>query len=124
MRASKISSYVSSKETNPEKWARDVNSDLDNIFLVLSGRVRFGPNNNVINMGDNIQGQFLTYTTNATPNTEDTIPHNLGSIPIGYIVVKQNKAGSIYDSGTAWNLNNLYLKSNTASILVTLFLMQ
>lgn len=127
MKASKTSSYVSSKETNPEKWARDVDNDLNSIFLVLSGRVRFGPNNSTINMGENIQGQFVTYTTNATPNTEDTIPHNLDSIPIGYIVVSKDKAGDVFqkqNTGTPWTSSFLYLKCTVASVSVTLFLLK
>lgn len=124
MKTSKISTYNGPKNTDPDNWARDVNSDLETIFLCLSGRIRFGPNDNIINKGENVLGQFVTYTSNASANTEDTISHNLGSIPIGYIVVKINKGGVIYTSGTTWTSSHIYLKCSTTSTVVTLFLLQ
>lgn len=123
MKTSKISNYNRFDKSDPEDWARDVNSDLDTIFLCLSGRIRFGPNNTNINKGENILGQFVTYTTNATPDTQDTVPHNLASIPVGYIVVNRNKNGGVYTSATATS-SNLFLKCSVASTTVTLFLLQ
>lgn len=124
MKTSKISRYNGPGNTDPNNWARDVNSDLDTIFLCLSGRIRFGPNNTNINKGENILGQFVTYTSNSSANTEDAISHNLSSIPIGYIVVRISKGGVIYDSGTTWTSSKLFLKCSTTSTLVTLFLLQ
>lgn len=124
MKTTKVSNFNLFDNSDPESWARDVNSDLDTIFLCLSGRVRFGPNNTTVNKGENILGQFVTYTTNSSSNTEDTVSHNLGSVPVGYIVVRQNKAGSVYDSGTTWTSGNLYLKCSATSMVVTLFLLQ
>lgn len=127
MKTSKLSDFSNFDTEDSSSWARDVNTDLNNIFLCLSSRIRFGPNNTATNIGENIQGQFITYTTNATPDTQDTIAHKLGSIPIGYIVVSKSKAGDIYQqatTGTAWTSNNLYLKCTVASVTVTLFLIQ
>lgn len=124
MKTTKVSNFNTFDDTKPEQWARDVDSDLNTVFLCLSGRIRFGPNNTTINKGENILGQFVTYTTNGSANTEDTVPHNLGSVPVGYIVVKQNKSGSVFDSGSTWTVNNLYLKCSGTSVLVTLFLIQ
>lgn len=124
MKISKESDFVDFNKSDPTRWANEVDTDLKNIVLVLQGRVRFGANNTVTNKGENILGQFITYTTNATPNTEDTVAHALGSVPIGYIVVRQNKAASLYDSGTVWTSSSLFLKCSVASVLVTVFLIQ
>lgn len=124
MKTSKVSTYNGPDNTDPNKWARDVNSDLDQIFLCLSGRIRFGPNNSTINKGENILGQFVTYTSNSSANTEDGVPHNLGSVPVGYIVVRINKGGVVYDSGTTWTSSKIFLKCSTTSTLATLFLLQ
>lgn len=124
MKISKTSNFIDFDKKDPTKWAAEVDNDLGNVVLVLQGRVRFGPNNNIINKGENILGQFVTYTTNSSPNTEDAVPHNLGSVPVGYIVVRQNKSASLYDSGKTWTSSNLYLKCSTASTLVTIFLIQ
>jgi hypothetical protein len=126
MKTSKISDYNNFNGKNPESWARDVNTDLNNIFLCLSSRIRFGANNTATNMGENIDGQFVNYTTNATPDTEDTIAHNLGTVPKGYIVMSKSKAGDIYQqatTGTLWTVSNIYLKCTVSSVSVTLFLL-
>lgn len=127
MKVAKTSDFVDFDKTDPTRWAREVDNDLGNVVTALQGRVRFGPNNTVTNKGENILGQFVTYTTNGTPNTEDTVPHSLGSIPVGYIVVSKSKAGDIYQqatTGTIWSSSNLYLKCTVASVVVTLFLLQ
>lgn len=123
MKTTKVSTYNGPKDTDPIGWMRDVNSDLETIFLCLSGRIRFGPNNNVINKGENILGQFINYTSNATPDTQDTVPHSLASIPVGYIVVNRNKNGGVYTSAAATS-TNLYLKCSVASTTLTLFVLQ
>lgn len=127
MNTSKTSNFNDFDKKDPTNWAREIDNDLGIIFLALQGRIRFGANSGTVNKGENILGQFVTYTTNATPNTEDTVPHKLGSIPVGYIVVSKSKAGDIYQkatTGTAWTNQNLYLKCTVASVSVTLFLLQ
>lgn len=113
--------------TVPQQWTSEVDTDLKNICLALQGRIRFGSNASNNNMGENIMGQFITYTTNGTVNTQDTIPHTLGSVPVGYLVISKSIAGDIYqqaNTGTAWTAKNIYLKCTTASNTVTLFLLQ
>lgn len=127
MKTSKTSNFNLYNIDDPENWARDVDADLSQIFLCLSGRVRFGANDTFTGKGENILGQFITYTSNGTPDTEDSIIHNLDSIPVGYIVVSKDKAGDVYqkaNTGTAWTNNFIYLKCSVASVSVTLFLLQ
>lgn len=100
-----------------------VDTDLKNIFIALQGRMRFGTGISG-ERGENIDGRFQTITTNATPNTQDTLAHGLGSVPIGYIVVNQDKAGSLYDSGTAWTSTNMYFKCDVASVTFTIFVLK
>lgn len=56
-----------------------------------------------------------SFTSNATPNTEETVTHGLSRVPTGYIIVSQDKAASLYKGSTAWTNEKLYLKSSTAS---------
>lgn len=123
MKVTKSSDFVDFDKTDPTRWVKDVDNDLGNVINALQGRLRFGPNNSTMNHGENILGQFITYTTNGTPNTQDTVAHSLGSTPVGYIVVSKNKAGDIY-TGSASDVSNLYLKCSVASVTVTLFLIQ
>lgn len=64
-------------------------------------------------------GKLVTYTTNATVGTQDTVAHNLGYIPQGYIPVDKSAAVDLYTGATA-DGTNLYLKASVASVKVTL----
>ncbi|KIL42069.1 hypothetical protein SD70_02480 [Gordoniibacillus kamchatkensis] len=64
-------------------------------------------------------GAIVNYTSNATANTQDTVPHGLGYTPQGYIVIGKNVAADVY-IGTAADDNNLYLKCTVASASLTL----
>lgn len=120
---------------NASRYAHDqydnsdiINNDTDvgNIITCINGRIRFGPGISG-NNGENIAGQFLTITTNATPDTEDTFTHKIGAIPVGYIVIGQSKAGSLYQlatTGTAWTGSKIYLKCSVASVVFNLFLLK
>ncbi len=65
-------------------------------------------------------GRYQTYTTNATPDSEDTVAHGLNRVPVGFIVVNRDKAGIIYDSGGTWTTTNILLKCNVASMAATI----
>ncbi len=54
---------------------------------------------------------------------EFSIEHGLGTIPIGYIVISQDSAGSVYKSdGTPWDTSRIYLKASAAmAIRVLIF---
>ena len=113
MRVNRTFFYNSNQalETN----IRRLEQDTLQLFECLRGRVRFG---------ENISGEFITYTSNGSADTEDTVAHTIGSIPQGFIVVNIDKAGIVYDSGTAWTSTNLYLKCNTTSATVKLWVIK
>lgn len=126
MRIAKVSSTNTFKNGNAEDYVADVNSDLTNIFLAISGRIRFGSGADGV-AGENISGQFQQFTTSATPDAENTIAHTVGSVPVGYIILGQDKAGSLYQlagTGTAWTSSNIYLKCNVASVTFLVFLLK
>lgn len=63
----------------------------------------------------------LTHTFGATPDVETAIRHRLGRVPVGYRVIKQDKAGAVYrDTTTKWTRFRVYLKSSAASLTVDL----
>lgn len=111
---------------NAESQITSLNRDLQSLFSALQGRVRFGIGTDGFN-GENIAGQFQQFTTSGTPDAENTITHTLGSVPVGYIILWQDKAGSLYQgpsTGTAWTPSNVYLKCNVASVTFLVFLLQ
>ena len=67
-------------------------------------------------------GIYQVLTTSATPDAENTIAHGLGRTPIGYVVVKSDKAGDVYTGTTGWGTTNIYLKATVASMAVTILI--
>ena len=78
--------------------------------------IGFGTSNSDKKRAGKLKAVYVDYTSNATPDTEDTVAHNLGWIPKGFIIVNRDKAGIAYDSGTAWTSSNIYLKCNVATV--------
>lgn len=110
------------KNPSPE-FLREFSTQLATYFQAIAdeinGQIGFGNGTDL----ENVRGKWLSYTSNAVANTEDTVAHGLTVVPIGYLVIKQDKAGSVYSGTTAWDTTNLYLKSNTASLTALLFVL-
>ena len=130
----KISNYNASRYAgNSFEEGHDLSTDIKNydtdittIINCLQGRVRFGPGTSG-NGGENIQGTFLQIVTNGVANTESTFTHNMGAVPVGYIVLWQDKAGSLYQgpaTGTAWTTSQLSLKCSVATVTFLLFILK
>ena len=79
----------------------------------------FGDAADIINGLYKLGGVLVSYTTNATINTADTVAHNLGYVPNGYIVIDNGNGGVVYSGGTA-TATTIPLKCTTASNAVTL----
>lgn len=115
--------FVLNKDLKIEDQLRSLNFFLDKLAKFTQGRVRFGTATDGYR-GENIEGIYQTYTSNASANTEDTIAHELAVIPTGFLVMNIDKGGVIYDSGTTWTSTNIYLKCSTTSTTVTLFILK
>lgn len=89
--------------------------DLKNVWSYLVRVLNGG-----LTLKDNMDGRTVTYTSNATPDTQDTVPHGMKRTPTGFLVTSINKAGVVYKSA-AFDATNIYLKCNVASATVTLF---
>ena len=59
-----------------------------------------------------------------TPGTEFSVPHGMGKVPRGYIIIQRNAASSLYLSGTPWDSTNAYFKSDGNNLVqfVVLFI--
>lgn len=84
---------------------------------IVNSGLDFG---DAIAFSGNFRGAWLKdQVTHATPDTETAYTHNLGIVPIGYLVFKRDKAGVIYSGSTAWTTSQLTLRSNLASVTFT-----
>jgi hypothetical protein len=91
-------------------------------FQVLTTKVGFGSFIGGTFQPDNIDGQIIQFTFTGS-NTQKAIPHNLGRVPTGYIVIGTTVACNVYqlsNTGTAWTSTTIYL-SCTAINTVMLF---
>lgn len=77
--------------------------------------------NHGINPTDNFEGQFITFTSDGTPDAENSVAHTLGKIPSGFFVTAKDKAGDVYSGSTANTDSLIYLKVNVATVAVTIF---
>lgn len=93
-----------------------VQYSLQIIGNVLAGNVSFGHTTNNTDSDINIDCFKATGTTPGTADTEFSITHDLGRIPIGFLVASVNLAAIIYKSTTAWTSTHVYLKCNVATV--------
>lgn len=124
MKVAKIS--LPYREGTDDPRYKHINADIVNLFLCLQGRIRLGDGGDGTS-GENIAGQFQEFTSDAVADTQFTVAHTIGSIPVGYIVLWQNIAGTLYQgpsTGTAWTDSNIYLKCNVASVTFKVFLLK
>jgi hypothetical protein len=70
----------------------------------------------------NIDAVWVRYVSNAVANTEDTVAHNLGRVPVGIWVSVPDKAAVIYSGGTAWTSTNVFLKADVLTVTVDILL--
>ena len=99
-----------------------VNAFLEDMAKRVSGHLSIG-DGTIYSRSGNLDGQWVELTTPTTPDTEITVYHSLGRVPIGYLVLAQNKAGSLYTSQYAsWSTSATAFKCNVATVLFTIIL--
>lgn len=93
---------------DPKEMPRYAGMNFDRITQVINGGIEFGPN---------IQSSFA-FVNFQYANTVVAVPHTLGRVPAGYIVIKQNAAGNVL------TMEELYPWSNSAIYLSASAVMQ
>lgn len=86
----------------------------------INGGLTFGDGTSA----DNVKGTWATFTSNATPDAEFAVNHNLGRAPVGYLVFTRDKAGTLYNGASAWTATQVFLKCNVASVTFKVFFIQ
>lgn len=71
-----------------------------------------------ISLQDNLDIDFISFTSSVTPDAENTVPHLLGKEPVGFMVYDIDKGAVVYRGITAWTKTNIYLKVNVATVAV------
>lgn len=110
----------------PKQYQRDLDDDVKQLAFLTQGRVRLGTGTDG-DRGENIAGEFQVFTSDGSANTEFSVTHTLGAIPIGRIIIYQDIAGHLYQgptTGTNWTSTAVSFKSDVASVTFGIFLLQ
>lgn len=107
------------KTSVPEsEFDKSLEQELLSYSLELSELLNKG-----IRIADNFDADVATVSDTGNADTEFAVAHTLKRVPIGFIVINNDKAGVIYDSGTTWTTTNIYLKCNVANCAVKLIVL-
>lgn len=85
------------------------------IIRALNGGITFGDATNG-SLSGNIDGEFKEFTF-VLANVDYILPHELGRVPIGMVVLDVNQDGAVV-RGTnrgSWGLNNFQLRCSVAN---------
>jgi hypothetical protein len=90
----------------------------------VNGQLSFGTTSpNGTPLPGNMKGQMVITGTPVSPNVEFQVIHNLGYVPLGYLVIQRNANCVIYNGTTAWTGQSIFLKCSTASAEIILFVL-
>lgn len=90
-----------------KQWAEKLQQMLDSTFRKVAS-IPFN------------QSESLAVADSGNANTEFSVTHHLGRMPVGFIVTKSDAACSVYDSGTTWTTTTIYLKCDAANTALTI----
>lgn len=89
------------------EFQRYVSRIILDIYNVINGQIDFG---------QNLRTQRIEHAFSQT-NVEYAIPHFLGRVPSGYLVVGKTAAADVYDGSTSWTDRVIYLKASAAATI-------
>lgn len=98
-------------------YEKDLERSLDKQFEKIGEILNKG-----LRFADNFDAYIGALTTNATPGVETAIAHGLKRVPSGFLVIQKDKAAHIYNGSTAWTADNIYVRSDVASVTATLII--
>ena len=94
----------------------DLGKQLQKIEEILNGRLTFGD----FTGPDNVMGVWKL-VSGAGAGAEFPVLHNLGVVPMGFILMVPPVAGVVNRGATVWNKTQLFLTCTVASQTFTIF---
>lgn len=93
-----------------------ITDSIRNIIRTINGRLTFGDGLHSSQSG-NIDGQVKEVVF-ANANTDYEVPHGLGRVPIGIIVLDVNADGAVVRGGSrgSWSPTRMFVRCNTAGV--------
>jgi hypothetical protein len=92
------------------------------IINAINGHLSLG-NGITGHRAGNIDAQYIDFLCPAVANTEFIVPHGLGRVPVGYMIVREDRAANVYDSSVgSWSPTLAYFKCNVASTSIRILM--
>jgi hypothetical protein len=88
------------------------------VQTATNGQLTFGDGNDV----DNMKGRWMRFTA-PSGTGEFFLLHELGAVPVGYLVFRRDTPATLYDGGTPWTKTHIYLRSSGAVTNYLIFVM-
>lgn len=98
-------------------FADEVIKQWANLAQLLNGLINFGDGTN----RDNIDGAWCSATAPAVANTDFTLTHNLGRVPVGYWIMRKDRAADVYTGSVASSTTQLTLRCDVADAVLVIF---
>lgn len=102
----------------PEEAIVEISNIVQTLARKINGLLSLGTAANGTRAG-NLRAQYheIQFTT---ADEEVIVPHGLGRVPVGYKVVRRDRACSVYDTNeSAWTEDRFSLLCDTTNALVT-----
>lgn len=112
--------FTTIEPTKPslDVFVQMIKSIYQGLVNVLLGNVGFGDGTNL----DNINGFWAPVITPGAANTDFTITHNLGRVPVGYIVMTKSAACDVYTGSVLATKTQITLRATVGTVTLKLFI--
>lgn len=103
---------------DPKKLLEVLPQFLRQLERLFSANIGFGDGTDL----ENIQGKWIDYSSNGVANTDDSVTHDMGVIPVGFIVMVPPLQGAINRGSVAWTTTTVSLRCSAATQTAKIFL--
>lgn len=110
--------FVPVGESGLVRFALMVRKLYEQLARIINGQINFGDGL----LRDNIDGAWGVVPDTGPANTDFTVVHNLGRIPVGYWLMTTDVATNIYTGTVSWTSTEITLKSSAANAAINLFI--
>lgn len=93
----------------------DLTRHSERLALVLNGNVNFGSTMSNADQDQNMNAWKATGTSPGAANTDFTIQHSLGRVPLTIVGQDTNNGGLLYRGSVAWTKTAITLRCTTAT---------
>lgn len=86
--------------------------EINNEFRIIKGAINGGIQFGLENGKDKNMNGAMFRVSFPVANTDVSVTHGLRTIPVGYLVLKRDAAGVVYDGIGIWSVTRIYLRSS------------